>query len=51
VTGPLLNTEPSLIKQSVVRMKLDGANPLPAVNGLEQLPGIVNYVIGNNSAK
>lgn len=32
-------------------MKLEGANPTPAVEGKEQLPGIVNYFIGNDPAK
>ncbi|OFW04364.1 MAG: hypothetical protein A3G20_02675 [Acidobacteria bacterium RIFCSPLOWO2_12_FULL_59_11] len=31
-----------------VRMKLVGANPAPAVSGLEELPGKVNYFIGND---
>jgi len=39
------------IKQAVVRMKLEGANPTPAVEGKEPLPGIVNYFIGNDPAK
>jgi hypothetical protein len=43
--------EPPAIKQAVVRMKLEGANPMPAVEGTEQLPGIVNYFIGNDPAK
>jgi hypothetical protein len=47
----LAGMEPSPIKQSVVRMKLEGANPGPAVNGMEQLPGIVNYFIGSDPAK
>ncbi|MEK9142651.1 MAG: SBBP repeat-containing protein, partial [Nitrospirota bacterium] len=38
-------------KRSVVRMKLEGANPSPAIDGMEQLPGIVNYFIGNDPAK
>ncbi|MEK9142842.1 MAG: PKD domain-containing protein, partial [Nitrospirota bacterium] len=38
-------------KHSVVRMKLEGANPSPTVSGLEPLPGIVNYFIGNDPAK
>lgn len=38
-------------KQSVVRMKLEGANPSPAIEGQEKLPGIVNYFIGNDPAK
>ena len=48
---PLVTTEPMPIKQSVVRMKLEGANPSPAIDGMEQLPGIVNYFIGNDPAK
>jgi|CXWL01.1.fsa_nt_gi hypothetical protein len=48
---PLATTEPAPIKQSVVRMKLEGANPSPAIEGMEQLPGIVNYFIGNDPAK
>ena len=48
---PLAAMEPAPIKQSVVRMKLEGANPEPTVEGLEQLPGIVNYFIGNDPAK
>ena len=48
--GPLLNTEPDPIKHSVVRMKLEGANPSPTISGMEQLPGIVNYFIGNDPA-
>ncbi len=39
------------IKQAVVRMKLEGANPSPAIDGMEQLSGIVNYFIGNDPAK
>ena len=48
---PLASAEPAPIKQSVVRMKLEGANPSPAIDGMEQLPGIVNYFIGNDPAK
>ena len=39
------------MKQSVVRMKLEGANPSPTIDGMELLPGIVNYFIGNNPEK
>jgi hypothetical protein len=48
---PLASLEPVPIKQSVVRMKLEGANHAPAVSGMEPMPGIVNYFIGNDPAK
>ena len=32
-------------------MTLEGANPSPAIDGAEPLPGIVNYFIGNDPAK
>jgi hypothetical protein len=51
IHDPQATTEPAPIKQSVVRMKLEGANPSPAIDGLEQLPGIVNYFIGNDPEK
>ena len=35
----------------VVRMKLDGANAAPQVEGLEELPSKANYFIGNDPAK
>ena len=37
--------------ESDVRIRLVGANPHPAVAGLEPLPGRVNYLIGDNKAK
>ncbi len=46
-----LGHESEEYKQSVVRMKLEGANPSPAIDGMEKLPGIVNYIIGNDPAK
>jgi photosystem II stability/assembly factor-like uncharacterized protein len=36
---------------AVLRMQWVGANPNPVVTGREQLPGIVNYFIGNNPAE
>ncbi|MDF0666418.1 MAG: hypothetical protein P0119_10170 [Nitrospira sp.] len=48
---PTARPEPPAIKQAVVRMKLEGANPTPTVDGMEQLPGIVNYFIGHDPAK
>ena len=37
--------------QTVLRMTLVGASPSPRVTGLEELPGKVNYFIGNDPAK
>ncbi len=36
---------------AVVRMQIVGGNSAPAVRGDEQLPGIVNYFLGNDPAK
>ena len=36
---------------SVLRMQLLGANTAPKTMGLDELPGKVNYLIGNDSAK
>jgi Abnormal spindle-like microcephaly-assoc'd, ASPM-SPD-2-Hydin/Bacterial Ig-like domain (group 2) len=36
---------------SVVRMQLVGANPAPAMQGLEELPGKVNYLIGTDPSQ
>ncbi len=38
-------------KQSVLRMSLVGANQNPTFAGLEQLPGVSNYLIGNDQSK
>lgn len=43
--------EPAPIKRAVVRMKLEGVNPSPKIDGTEQLPGIVNYFIGDDPEK
>jgi hypothetical protein len=56
VSGPAneksqANINPSQKKLNVVRMKLEGANPQPAIEGVEQLPGLVNYFIGNDPSK
>ncbi|MBI4637939.1 MAG: SBBP repeat-containing protein [Candidatus Rokubacteria bacterium] len=37
--------------RAVVRMKLVGANPDPLVSGVDQLPGRVNYFLGNDPAR
>ena len=34
---------------SVVRLRLVGANPEPVVEGLERLPGVANYFVGDRS--
>src|SRR5205823_9623245 len=36
---------------SVVRMRFKGANPRPKIEGLEELQGKSNYLIGNDRAK
>ena len=36
---------------TVVRLRFEDANPTPEVTGIERLPGIVNYFIGNDPAK
>ncbi|MBX3349017.1 MAG: SBBP repeat-containing protein [Nitrospira sp.] len=48
---PTVRPEPPTSRQAVVRMTLEGANPTPALDGTEPLPGIVNYFIGNDPAK
>lgn len=48
---PTARPDPPAIKQAVVRMTLEGANPAPTVESTEPLPGIVNYFIGNDPAK
>ena len=37
-------------KQSVLRMELLGANSAPEFQGLQELPGKVNYLIGKDQA-
>ncbi len=39
------------VKNSVVRMHFDGANPGAEIAGTKQLPGKTNYFIGNDSTK
>ncbi len=46
---PLNATKAS--RESVIRMQLVGANSAPAMTGLEELPGKVNYLIGNDPSK
>lgn len=41
----------SSTSQSVVRMRFEGANPQAEMVGLEKLPGIVNYLLGEDPSK
>ena len=45
------SSSPSAPAHSVVRMTFEGANPQAEVVGLDKLPGIVNYFIGNDPSK
>ena len=36
---------------AIVRTRLEGANTQPAVEGIDPLPGITNYFIGNDPSK
>ena len=47
--SPLVTTKAS--GGSVIRMQLVGANSAPAMTGLGELPGKVNYLIGNDPSK
>ena len=44
-------SSPAPISHSIVRMTFDGADPQATVVGLDQLPGIVNYFIGDDPSK
>ena len=43
--------DPEPTEQTVLRMKLVGANPNPQVVGLDELPGKSNYFLGNDPSK
>jgi Bacterial Ig-like domain (group 3)/Beta-propeller repeat/Chitobiase/beta-hexosaminidase C-terminal domain len=45
------NTKQGTITQSLLRMRLLGANENAPISGEEQLPGIVNYIRSNDPAK
>ena len=51
--GPFQNplSATKAARGSVIRMQLVGANSAPAMTGLEELPGKVNYLIGNDPSK
>ena len=38
-------------KTAVVRIRLVGAGPAPAIEGIDKLPGVSNYFIGNDPGK
>jgi uncharacterized protein (TIGR03437 family) len=42
---------PPKVEQTVIRMKLEGATKLRQAVGLEELPGVSNYFIGNDPKK
>jgi hypothetical protein len=42
---------PATVGGTALRMELVGANPAPAVEGLDELPGQSNYFIGNDPSK
>jgi uncharacterized repeat protein (TIGR01451 family) len=44
-------TSPSQKKAAVLRMQLPGANLQPRIAGVEELPGKVNYFIGDDPAR
>ena len=45
------NPEGRMVESSFVRLKTVGANSNPRITGLEQLPGVTNYLIGNDPRK
>jgi hypothetical protein len=48
--NPLAGPGRAAVK-SVVRLRFPGANPHPAVEGLEPLPGAANFFLGNDPAR
>ena len=50
-TNYLIQNPKSKIENEVVRLRLVGANPNAAVAGEDELPGKVNYFIGNDPKK
>ncbi len=47
--SPTHNAAPDAQSFSVMRMRFVGANPAPRIAGSKQLPGKMNYLIGNDS--
>jgi hypothetical protein len=51
-SNPLHSTQSTIANRlSAVSMKLVGANPRAQIEGLDRLPGVSNYFIGNDPAK
>jgi hypothetical protein len=42
---------PATPASQVLRLRFDGANPAAPVAGVERLPGVVNYLRGNDPTK
>src|SRR5438445_932371 len=51
ISGEATLSEPEKHAGTVLRMKLLGANPAPAVAGVGELPGKSNYFVGNDPKK
>src|SRR5213593_2697879 len=51
ISGEAMLAEPEKRAGTVLRMKLHGANPAPAVAGVGELPGKSNYFVGNDPKK
>src|SRR2546428_1829274 len=51
ISGEATLSEPEKRAGTVLRMKLLGANPAPAVAGVGELPGKSNYFVGNDPKK
>jgi uncharacterized repeat protein (TIGR01451 family) len=48
---PAKAERPAKVRTTVLRMKIEGANPHPQVAGTEELPGKVNYFLGSDPKK
>jgi hypothetical protein len=48
-TNPPAPKDATRLVQAAVRIRMIGANPHPAMTGLEPLPGRVNYLVGNEA--
>ncbi|MCL4303384.1 MAG: SBBP repeat-containing protein [Anaerolineae bacterium] len=52
IAGSLLNPKSKIEnRKSLVRLTFDGANPTPAIEGLNPLPGGANFFLGNDPAR